>query len=1028
MFYTTSFYTVNLMTGQLPMEETAFVFSSPHFLVSLLAGVLMAFSFQFLLTNLSIAVAATPGALPESDDDDNDDPSDSLGASIRKTESKIGIWALLTVTIALFSASFLAVKLSLVGSTLLGAILGIVIWAAYFSLLVWLGSGAVGSLIGSVMNTAASGIQGMMGTATAAIGANVAKNQAVSTAEDITAAVRREMTAGFDTESLQKTLQGSLKSLQLPSLNLDDIRGQFETLLKNTDIKDIADSELLNNINRQSFVDLVSSRTDFSKQDVEGVADQLESAWKRTIGKPSGQQDSLTQLIDVLKSATPDDLSNEKLSGKLSQLTQAVVQGSAPGKNLASRALQQGFSTLLSRVLQDTNLSDLDVEKVAVQLQKLKGVVQGQADELGEQSAHPGTKQFSVIQADLENYLLFSPPWELNRETVKKELRDVIYDPQADPSAIRQELDLINRDYFVNLLSLRDDLTSEGIQELANHLEEIRAEVFGSVQTAEMEAKSQSVRARVEGYLKSTGKEELNPEAIARDFKLMLEDPDLGLEALGNRLGRFDRDTLTQLLAQREDINSDEINQIVDRIESTLDTILSQAGDAQKQLQSESQSLRQKVEDYLRNTNKEELNPEAIERELKSLLDDPESGFNALRFRLSQFDRDTLVQMLSQRQDLNEEQITQVLDQFELVRNGILKAPQKLVGKAKEQYEQTTTVIADYLRQTNLQELDPEGIQRDLQTLLSDPKTGTTALRDRLSQIDRETLVELITQQGNLTEEQVNESIDRLQTAIRNTVQSPRRLARRVQKQVVDFETNLESYLRNTNKQELNPDGIKRDLQLLLRDPRAGLSNVGDRLSHVDRATLVALLSQREDISEEEANHIADQVESNVKAVSEQIQRIQHTFQSAIDGVFGQIHSYLDSLERPELSYDGIKQDFSTLFDDPQVGFEALTSRLGEFDRDTFVAVLSSREDISQADANHIIDQIEATRDSVLQRAERIQLEAKKRIKAVQREAKKQAISTQKVAATAAWWLFGTALTSLAASAIAGVLAVRTLS
>ncbi|KAM3091427.1 hypothetical protein ACKFKG_25770 [Phormidesmis sp. 146-35] len=119
------FQLTNLIVGQVPVEETAFVFSSPQFLISLLAGVMMAFAFQFLLTNLSVAIVATPGTLPDSDDDD----SDSLGASIRKTESKVGMWALLTVTIALFAASFLAVKLSLVGSSVLGAIIGVVIWS-----------------------------------------------------------------------------------------------------------------------------------------------------------------------------------------------------------------------------------------------------------------------------------------------------------------------------------------------------------------------------------------------------------------------------------------------------------------------------------------------------------------------------------------------------------------------------------------------------------------------------------------------------------------------------------------------------------------------------------------------------------------------------------------------------------------------------------------------------------------------------------------------------------------------------------
>jgi len=58
-----------------------------------------------------------------------------------------------------------------------------------------------------------------MGTAAAAaLGANAAKDQAVSTAEAITAAVRVEF--GIDPNSIRETLQSSLGSLQLPSLDL----------------------------------------------------------------------------------------------------------------------------------------------------------------------------------------------------------------------------------------------------------------------------------------------------------------------------------------------------------------------------------------------------------------------------------------------------------------------------------------------------------------------------------------------------------------------------------------------------------------------------------------------------------------------------------------------------------------------------------------------------------------------------------------------------------------------------------------
>ena len=1010
---------VSVEPGVIALEEEL-MFSGPQFLVALIAGLMMAFAFQFLLTNLSVAFVASPGALPDSDE------SESIGKTIRGIETKLGLFVLITVSISLFIASFLAVKLSLVGSTTLGAILGVVIWATYFSVLVWLGSGAVGSLVGSFISTATSGMQSMMGVATTALGANVAKNQVVSTAEEITAAVRRELTSGFDPDSIQKTLQSSLSNLQLPKLNLDEIKGQFETLLKDSNLKDAADSDFLKNIDRDSLVKLVSSRTDFSKQEVDRVADQLESALKSVVGSSGKPQDVTEQLASLLKSAKPEDLTSKAMTDQLNQLVKTVSGTMTPGSNLTNRALQLGLGGLLSQVMKNTNLSDLDAEKVSGQLQQLRTTLQGQADKVGKQISEKSAKPFSVIQSDLESYLLSSPPWHLNRETIKQEFKDVIFDPQADPSAIRKELESIDRTYFVETLSRRDGFTPERIQDIASQLEDIRAEVFNSVQTAESETRSQDLRSRVENYLKSTGKEELNPESIEREFTLLLEDPEAGLDALGSRLGQFDRDTLVKLLGQREDVNPEEANQIVGQLESTRDRVLTQAKDVQDRVQSEAQELRRKVEEYLRNTQKEELNPEGIEHDLRTLFDDPQAGLSALRSRLSQFDRDTLVQLLSQRQDLSEEQVNQVLDQVESVRDSILQAPQKVVGKAKEQYEQTTTAIADYLRKTDLQELDPEGIQRDLQTLLSDPKAGTYALRDRLSQVDRDTLVKLLTQQGNLTEEQVNQAIEQVQTAIRGTIKAPRRLAKRAQKQAIDFETSLENYLRNTHKEELNPDGIKRDLQLLLQHPQSGLGNLGDRLSQVDRSTLVALLSQRKDITEEEANRIADQVESTFKSSVEQIQKVQQTVQSAIEGVFGKMRDYLDSLERPELSYEGIQQDFSTLFDDPQAGFEALRHRLGGFDRDTLIAVLSSREDISEADANRIVAQVEGARDRVLNQAERIQQGTQRRIKEVRQQAQKQAIEAQKMAADAAWWLFGAALTSLAASAIAGFLAVGT--
>lgn len=1028
-----SLYSPKFNIAQMPVEiDVPFdhpdigglMFLSPQFFVALIAGVIMAFGFQFLLTNFSIAakISNWDEALP---DDDDDDESESIGKKVRKIEGLVGGWILVTVNLALFLACFLAVKLTSIASVDGAAIIGVVIWSAYFLTLVWLGSSAVGSMIGSLIKTAFSGVQGVMGTAGAAIGGKMASDQMVNTVEASVAAVRRELSSAVDPDSIRETLQDYVGSLQLPKLDVKEIRGQFEKLLGDADIKSLAGSDVLKNVNRQTFVDLIKSRTDFSQEEITQVADQLEGVWKQTFGKQQEQKDPNLELVDFLKFAAPDLLKSDELNAKLSQILESRENKSESGSGGMKRAMQLGVEALVGTVLSRTDLSDLDVEKISGQLQQLTAQGTQKAKSFASQVGDKvPALPFNTAKADVENYLMNAQPWHLNRETIKQEFRDVIYDPEASPGAVLRQLELFNPDYFVGILGRREGFAPEQVTEIAEQLEGVRQEVLEIVQAAAGEEQSQDLRSRIENYLRSTGKEELNPEGIERDFQALLDDRDAGFEALRDRLSQFNRDTLVQLLGQREDFSPEEADQLIGQLESSRDRVISKAQELQEQAKSKAQELRQKVEDYLRNTNKEELNPEAIEREFQTLLSDPEAGFKALRERLSQFDRDTLVQLLSQRQDLSEEQINQAIDRIESVRDNIIHAPQIVADRAKQQYEEVTAKIGEYLRNTNLEELDPEGINRDLTKLFENPKEGALALRERLSHVDRETLVKLLSQREDLSEEQINRTIDRVQDSIRSIVKSPRRLASRAQKTVRDFQGSLENYLRNTDKEELNPESIKRDLQLLFSEPGMGMQSLGDRVKHFDRSTLVALLSQREDISSEEANRIADQIESVRNQIVEQVQMVQDKFQSAMDGIFGKIRDYLNSLDRPELNYEGIKRDFRKVFDDPQAGFDAIKERLGEFDRGTLVALLSSRSDISETDAHRIVDQMEGARDSVLLRSERLQNETKKRIKQLKNKAKQQAEDAREAAATAAWWLFGTALTSVVVSALAGAIAV----
>ena len=193
--------------------------------------------------------------------------SGSLGSTIKKIGTAVGLGTLIAVTISLFIACFLAVKLSLLYLDLAaGAILGLVIWGAYFCLLVWVSSTTVGSLIGNVVNTATSGFQAITGTAFAALGANAANKQIVNTAEAAASAISHEIGNAIDPESIKENLEDYLDSVRPKELDLKSIRKEFESLLSDASLNSLAGAAELRNIDKQKFVELVSSRTDLSKK------------------------------------------------------------------------------------------------------------------------------------------------------------------------------------------------------------------------------------------------------------------------------------------------------------------------------------------------------------------------------------------------------------------------------------------------------------------------------------------------------------------------------------------------------------------------------------------------------------------------------------------------------------------------------------------------------------------------------------------------------------------------------------------
>lgn len=1001
-------------------EEAALIFSGPQFFIAVLSGLVLAFGFQLLLTNLSVA-AGISYIGRSSSSNDSSDSSSSGGMGAGKISAAMGIWTLVTVTLALFFACWLAVKLSLYNSGLLGAITGLVIWGTYFTLLFWVSSTTVGSLIGSVVKTATASFNALVGTATSAFGAKAASNQIVETAETVAATVRRELAQTLNDDDLRDSLTDYMATLRSPQLETNDLEAEFERLIKDSDIANTGDYETLSQIDRTSFEKLVSNRTDLSRQEVKRVANQLYRTWQRTLNQSTGRN-SLVEIVDYVKNAGSDEKVADRLSERLDKF---IDEYRKQGQSQSSGVMNQGFNALMGIVMGRVDLSDFDIEKIAGQVDQARSQLVDQGGKITRQ-IEGSQKPYSVVRADVETYLLNTYPWQLQPERMKVQFRELLHDAKADPKALRRELANIGQSDFESLLNSRGLLTPEEADRTATELERVRTEVLREVTDTDRFQKARETQARVQTFLRTSPKAELmSPEGMGdRAFLAIVQDEDASYEDLQVRFSELGYDPFVLVLRARGDMNATEMHEVATKYDRLLKQALADTHGLQDAAKTRMDNQWQQLQDYLRNTGKNELNPEGIKADIKTLMQEPDAGIQRLRQRLAKFDRETIIQLLKQRHDLSEGEIRQVVGDVENNWSQAVNAPAALTAQAQAKYDEATRTFENYLRRTGKPELNPDGIKRDLQVLVDDPQTGMQVMRDRLSQVDRDTLVQLLSQRGDLSEAEVNQIIDDMQQTIRDILKTPQRLARRAKQQVISFEQSLEDYLRNTDKAALNPDGIKRDVQLLLNDPRLGGQRLQDRLAAIDRDAVIALLAQRQDMTREEAAAAVDQVLAVRDQVRSQIQQVQARVQSVVDRILGRIRAYLNSLDRPELAYEGIRRDLRKLFDDPQVGFDALKYRFSQFDRNTLVAIASSHDNISESDANQVIDQIESVRDGALQKAERLEREVENRISALKQQAHQQVEDTRKAAELAAWWIFGTATISAIASAIAGSLAV----
>lgn len=359
--------------------------------------------------------------------------------------------------------------------------------------------------------------------------------------------------------------------------------------------------------------------------------------------------------------------------------------------------------------------------------------------------------------------------------------------------------------------------------------------------------------------------------------------------------------------------------------------------------------------------------------------------------------------------------------------------------------------IDGYVEELKPQPIDFTKVKEEMLDLLrnvrleehSDLKAGT---------LDRETFIRLASDQPHLKKEDVHK-LSGMYDEISETLKSDKsgsgkleemaqELTHKDSEEIHETRGRIEEYLRSTGQEELVPERIKMDIDRMFENPKASPQILMNRLRSIDRDTIVGVLSQRDDLSEERAEKIVSSVEHALHFVREKVSGLAGDAKESGESLKekgagvgksitgmpakleGRVRDYLASLDRREFDYDRIRLDFERMLHDPKATAKILRARWKLYDRDSLKALLSSRKNMSEEDAERMVERMEEAKGNLIHKAERIDSEVRYRLEEAKRLAWHEAENVRKASAAAAWWMVGTAVISGVAAALGAVLAI----
>jgi len=514
---TTLFLLVGISTyaQESDFDQLAETVITPQFFITVIAGVILALGFQFILTALSVAAGITAigdvkksyiksknhtGGKEHFNDDSNDKEEDDDNVSTgTMVTSAFGIWSTLTLAVSLFGATAFAMNLSLVANPLIAVTLALVIWATFFILLFYLEAKVVNTFVGGLINAATAGLRSSAGAVKdmfAPSEASKVEHMADHTIEKI----RKEFQNGLDSNMLGNAVDEFFTKFDKKVPNYDKVKKDIEKIVNDS---------------------VEKSNDDSSNSSSPGKWMAVQSVLNNAIGEASNDDS------EEGKSKT------EQLKKLQKELKEAYGEG------------------------------DNNEEKVQKVVAKLTPVEE---------------EEVSNYISKIKDFISTDGSGDLSDQDFTKRIQEIVTNPKVEASKIGDRLSELDRDAIIALVTKNTSIDRIQAEQYADKIEKtvrrLQLELGGNANdgvVADIKDKVQSILAGLSSDNDNTG---VNFSGLTQIVQDKLDNPNDSLDAIKSRLQNASKEDVIAIITGNTRIDRKDIDQVAQSIDDARNNVL----------------------------------------------------------------------------------------------------------------------------------------------------------------------------------------------------------------------------------------------------------------------------------------------------------------------------------------------------------------------------------------------------------------------------------------------------------------------